>query len=82
MDENEEERIHQMVKEKVDNGQFNHSTWIDWKAWLNEIGLKYTKERGREVLFFGLSYKQNPEDWRDGAGQLAEKAGAALRKHC
>jgi len=32
------------------------------------------EEETNEVLFFGLSLKQNPVDWKAGAAELARKA--------
>jgi len=81
MDKIIEKKIHQLVLEKIDLNKFGGSSYWDWYRWIKSLNLGHrpTKVEINEVLFFGLSVMQNPDDWRNGAKQLAEKALPLLK---
>ena len=76
MKEEEKSAIRELVREKIKDGSFNASSYWDWFRWVKslEFGHRPTKEETQEVLFFGISLKQNPDNWRAGAEELARKA--------
>ena len=77
-----EEKIHNLVCEKIRVGVFGHSSYWDWYRWIKSLDFGHhpTKEETNEILFFGLSLKQNPDNWRDGAKQMADKAFRYLKQ--